>query len=77
MKKILPNVALRAAFVAFVVPILASACSSADIYQMRQENAQDTCRRLPEPDCAACLTRNAGDYAGYKKQKDALDSSEK
>ncbi|WP_394781644.1 hypothetical protein [Undibacterium sp.] len=75
MKKILVNPALCAAF---IIPVLLSACSSADLYGIRQDNAQDTCRKSPEPERAACLTRNAGDYGSYKKQREALlDSSGK
>ncbi|MFZ6645114.1 hypothetical protein ACO0LO_05315 [Undibacterium sp. TJN25] len=57
---------------------LLSACSSADFYAMRQENAQDTCRKLPEADRGACLARNSADYDSYKKQREGLlDSSKK
>ncbi len=61
----------------FAASALLFACSSADFYAMRQENAQDTCRKLPEADRAACLARNSADYDSYKKQRESLLDSSK
>lgn len=51
---------------------LLSACTTSQMYNSLQDNAQDSCNKLQDPDRSVCLKRNQTDYDTYKKQREAI-----
>jgi hypothetical protein len=64
----------KTTLLAACAPFLLSACSSMDIYETLQDNAQYHCRKLAltDPERVTCLQRNATDYATYQQQRAPL-----
>ncbi|MES2260231.1 MAG: hypothetical protein V4724_17055 [Pseudomonadota bacterium] len=57
--------------------VLLSGCTTANMYDVMQDNVQDRCRKLLEPERSACLKNNQTDYQTYKKQRDQVTGASK
>lgn len=47
-----------------------TACTTNQIYSSLQDNAQDNCKKMSEPDRTACLNRVSVGYDRYKTQRE-------
>lgn len=54
------------------VLVLASACSTRQVYDGLQAGTRNACQRYSEPDRSRCLSANDTDYEKYRRERDDM-----